>query len=193
MDFKPNQQVAFLSKDTSVNFPDGQWVVANFVKTLDTGICEVEYYGRSLFLNKQNLARFESCSDERVENFGKDNLSSLVHHLNQAIKDLNLSSFTNEVKVEENGLSLMRGGLTVQPDIMQVRCIGVIREMPCWTVSGWHTKYSCDRWSPPDVDEVPVGSSSNTLTIVQMVIEEAIKNSLRGYFDSFEQIEVEDF
>jgi hypothetical protein len=179
MDFRPNQQVAFLCNDTT----PATWQVAKFVKLRDTGVCEVEYHGRSLVVLKQDILRFESCSDERVENFGKDNLPSLVHHLNEAIKHFNLTQFTNEVKVEDNGVSLMRGGMTVQPGTMQVRGIGVVREIPCWTVSGWHTAYSCNRDIPPDVDEVPLGSSANTIATVQMVIEEAIKDSLRCYFE----------
>lgn len=180
MEFTKNQKVAFFTEKTKPN----SWQVGTFQTQNESGVCHILHNGKYVAVLKQDVRRFEPCDEEKIEQFGRDQIANLVHHLKEATKHFNLEKFIGEVKTDENVVLVMNGCITIQPSSTMRPCIGVVRGVPCWSISEWRQIHSFDRMSPPDVDEIPVGESSNNMCIVQKVIQEAIKCQLECYFES---------
>lgn len=176
MEFQKGQKVMFFCED---HIP-GKWEQGEIIQELDRSY-RIEYQGRTLAALKHDVVRFEPTTKEQVENFGKQHLNSLVSCLEKIIETLNINNFCGKLTVDVNEciVNLMNGEITIQPGITLAKGIGVFREFPCWTITGWH-QIPSSRDQPEDVLDFPLGKSINNLQAAKIAVEKTFKYHLES-------------
>lgn len=124
---------------------------------------------------------------ERIEN-PDDAIKAMVSASMLAFKDslhnalIELLPGVSGAFGDDGTVSLYHGSVTIQPCIMEVRCIGVDREVCGWSVSGW-TSYPDTRHEPGGVDENSLGEFRHYGDAIKAAIKAVFERKLNDYYE----------
>lgn len=147
---------------------------------------QLNYFEKTYHQNR--IRRFERVanSDDAMRTMYLSCKESLQEALHSALLEL-LPGESGVV--DDEGVSLYHGSVTIQPCIFEVKCIGVDREVVGWGVSGW-SSYPDTRHEPGGVDETSLGNYRHYGDAIQAVFDRKVHDYFQRESESAMAAEV---
>lgn len=161
------------------------WRNGKYVRKVGKDIIVVkphDFSDDTLNVSTNDVKPYESLDDEKVIQYGRENIGKLIETIKKALTAL-MPQFVDSVKQDdkEPHVILYNGGITVEPVAVEVESINGFKDFCGWSVTVWHD-IPATRDDPPDVTDAHVGNARSVHSAAALACDTLYKCHANDYW-----------
>lgn len=137
-----------------------------------------------------NVYEFRPLAEGQLNQFATDNFEVMTKLVNLGIETLLLGEQANKVSINavDHIMGLCNDYITIQPEVIERTGMGVVQEMPGWSIYVWQM-IPATRFEPPHTSEAIIGLVTTNIAAAALAVKTVFDVASTAFWEQIQERE----